>query len=118
MAKIAAVEDQTVVGLENRFERLVHVKRVYRRRALNQFLPPLGLGRASGAQFFYPWELFPLVIGRLVVQLVNNAGDVADYANIDAAITADLQRRRIDRSEERRVGKECRCRWRTYLAKK
>ena len=38
----------------------------------------------------------------------------ADKVTMDASLTDDLQADSLDRSEERRVGKECRSRWSPY----
>src|SRR3989441_13360411 len=62
-------------------------------------------------------EVLGFRIAQQLQQLVENVGNVADDRHVDLDPLGD--RRRIDvdvddRSEERRVGKECRSRWSPY----
>src|SRR5690554_1796128 len=45
------------------------------------------------------------------LQMVYEDGEAPSWSNVGACLSEDLHKRFSMRSEERRVGKECRCRW-------
>ena len=76
--------------------------------------PPLLMGFMRGVPFFWSMHLFPILIFNMVILLTvfylldrhNYRKDIANGRKPDIS--------KAGRSEERRVGKECRSRWSPY----
>ena len=95
VAVVAAVEGQDVVRAQHRLHRFVDVHRVHRRLGHRQTIGPLGLRGAAGPHVLQPGQVLPGVLGGLLGNLLQHAGDIAHHAHINAPVAANLSGGRV-----------------------
>src|ERR1022692_4606516 len=86
---------------------------VYRHEPVTYFCPQSGIGRAMRAQQGAPRRIGILGLGCGTLAAYGRPGDLIRIYEINPLVL-EIAKRDFTRSEERRVGKECRSRWSPY----